>query len=605
MRKLSISVLSLLCVALLVHFCVSPTTVQGEQRPMPHLRPIDPRPLEIPNADFSQTQTLPDGAITPKRWTLEGDGFWKQEEQTQENSLHLCPNSRWIGDPISLESGLFYQLQARYHGEPQDRQYLVCGFDFANTVFDTAYYGRNKPNGIMLSSFFQVPYDTSEAEIRLGLDSYQVLIRSGTLRRSRPSDEKTIRFEHVKLLPARCVYQGIRKNEPLRDIYWGKEIGVKRIPPPGEFLLLGQHESLDSFDKTKPTRYHLEALRQDYDMRAAKTLPNPPAVSIHRRPIIKSRLYRQAQFNSNSWTFDKSSEIIFRFDFPPVRVDEKETYTYTNPIPILSAKLWFTYNGLGASSENRDSWSEIEYGDDGRSWKTLKNSAPYREHHEFRAEWPKSFFPKNQLYLRLRIPDNVKERFEQVEVRQFRFDAELETEDYQGIGRQTFYSVSPGTEKWDAPTKIWPLFCSENQMYYLYRNESEEPVVPKIGGKHDYVYYGPEGPRPQDAAAPNPEFSPSWRSQPRSAQYEIFSNDSVEINDLIFHWEVLGSEDGTIPPKSERVVVFTLETKRLRASSHQQFGPYIHDAMDVEFQLGPYNLSAPGVRFFPPRLMIE
>jgi hypothetical protein len=597
MRKILIPFFILFCVVpVIAGFWVLSITLKGER--LENLKElsfevVDPRPLVIPNADFLETQTTHDGMKIPEHWTLEGKGFLAEDETTKEVSLHLHPVSCWASEPIPLQSGGFYQVKTRYFDPLQHRENPYFGLDFAGTDCDTMYYGHHNTGWITLSNFQQVPYDTTEAKILMGLGSYKS---------SRSQREKTIQYRDVELLPARCVYQAVRKNSPLNDIYWGREIGVKRTPPPGEFLLLGEHERLNSYDKSRSAQYHLEGLTQDYDFRTAEKSQNPPAVTLHRRPIIKSKLYRQAQFNSNSWTFDKDSEIIFRFDFQPIQIFEDGSYETGDPIAILSAKLWFTF--LSTATGNKGVWTEIEYGDDGIHWKKLENTAQW-SYQQFTCEFGKDFFPKNQLYLRIRIPDAMKKQCRYASVNQFRFDAELDTKDYDGYGKQTFYEVTPGTETWDGPTKIWPLFCATNQMYFLYRNESDQPIIPKIGGKHNYTYYGPETANPIDTVAPHPEFSPSWQHQPRTVQYEIIPNNSMEINDLTFHWEVVGSEDGTIPPKTERIVVFTLEAKRLRASSHQQFGSYIDDTMDAEFHLGPYNLTAPKVRFFPPRLVIE
>jgi len=605
MRKIFFPLLILFCVTtVIVIFGVLPIISSGEQLDNPNklqLVVVDPRPLVILNADFSETQTNADGTKMPKHWTFVGKGFLTQDETTKEASLHLDQATCWSSEPITLQSNGFYQVKTRYFDPRQSRQDPYFGLDFVPTVCDTMYYGRNNTGWITLTSFLQVPYDASEAKILLGLGKYAPEL-ANRYSDARSTNGTTIQYGHVELLPAQCIYQAIRKNTPLNDIYWGRQIGVFRTPPPGEFLLLGEHERLSSNSKTKTAQYHLEGLTQDYDFRTAEKSPNPPAVTLHRRPIIKSRLFRQAQFNSNSWTFDKDSEIIFRFDFQPIQILEDGNYETGTPISILSAKLWFTFNSTGAGGKGV--WNEIEYGDDGLTWKKLENAAQW-SYQQFTCELGKDFFPKKQLYLRMRIPDAMKKQSQYVNVNQFRFDAELDTNDYDGYGKQTFYKVTPGTEKWDGPTKIWPLFCATNQMYYLYRNESDQPILPKIGGKHNYTYYGPETANPVDAAAPNPEFSPSWQFQPRTVQYEMLPNNTAEINDLTLHWEVVGSEDGTIPPKSERIVVFTLEAKRLRASSHQQFGPYIDDTMDAEFHLGSYTLTAPKIRFFPPRLAIE
>jgi hypothetical protein len=397
----------------------------------------------------------------------------------------------------------------------------------------------------------------------------QIGIQSHSYLGSKP----TIFFKNLKILPAQALLNLSPKGQPLQDPYWN-ELAVSRSEPTGVFLPMGRGERIEQDYKTKKCVYHFvmpeSEIEQWYYYAEQKKETVFPSKTIEARTIEKI----------------DDNETILKFELRPVSIGTNGEFRVLPPLRFRSAVLTGSVIDHFREGRYRDG---IFWSTDGKTWKPLGIEMTANNRW---SEYPKpirsGIFPCDRFYLKFKRVQGIGELSYGLSYgSELYVDVGLDTDQYYDYGQTSYFRVVPGEAK-ESDMKINPLYTARNQVYFLYRNETDKEAQPEFAARLRYSYYSNQG----------------GIEQTKEVAFRATGNTKKEFDDVTCHWEVLG-DGNKIPPGEERICVFTLETSKLRASSHAQRGPYVSDVFDVEFGLGTYKMVNERMRFFPPRLEIE
>ena len=531
------------------------------------LRPIDPTPIAGAFVSPDNASFHPHCTIEPKDWQL------TNAEYLTDGVLEMSHKSIALSNFISVQPEC-YLFQIDQKTVPAGRSLVTVG-DASFGCFHDAMYANWNPDWMTFSHFFRIP--EAENQMQFGLKRGKLGSDAGYMVSSADSygSESTVHFKNLKLLPAQALLNLAPKEQPLKDIYWGIN-AVSRTEPTGVFLPLGRMESMDKDFKTNQSVYHFRMEKNGadpwglYPSRMETTVY--PSASNEARPIEK--MIAMPQF-SKAIQID---EMILKFEFRPISIGDDGEFNFLPPIRLLSARL--EGNFLDNDEKLRDG---IFWSTDGKTWKNLSIEIKMKDGRRDLQNWPpalpEEIFPCERLYLKF-VP-TIKTY--ESHLNWLRFHAVLDTDQYYDYGQTSYFRVVPGETK-ESYVKVWPLYTKRNQVYFLFRNDSANEVSPEFSARLGYAYSG--------------------QTQPKEVIFRASGNTVEAFDDVACHWEIIG-KDAVIPPDEERICVFTLETSKLRASSHAQRGPYVSDVFQVEFDLGTYKMLNEQMRFFPPRLAIE
>lgn len=519
--------------------------------------PVDPRPPELAES------------LLLKEPLIVGVGETKIPGQ-----LQLLPDSH-------------YKFQIDYYSNREkyrDRRFPVFGIDSDLFRFDPAHLCSDEEQWRTISHYFRTPREKTVSKIVFQAD-----------------DDGTVpeQYRNLSITPALLLNNTVRKNENFGDLY-GDSFQISGGPIAGDFLPLGHLERIEKDyeeGKSKGSIYEFRPLEQDYCRGVLEDrLPVLPPQEADLRPVYEKKLHASSQHNTRDWYFDKESRLVLRFEFRPIRIMENGDYRILPPKVFSPKELWFTHY----SRKSNATCPLAEISDNGVFWRKLKNANPD----------PASEFlttlsgKKTVLYIRLSL-DNAPEGLI-TDINQFRFTATFPDEDYLGWGKHHFFDLAP-SELQSEPSKtlkpgchIRPLFQATNMFYFLCKNDSDTTWKPGIRVKHRYAHA--ELAENVDNVAPFKYHGPY---EERQIEFVAIGNKTEKFEDIDCSWQIAGSPDGSIPPHSERIAVYTLETDKLRASSHAQHGPAITDTLETEFDLGEYRMKTPTLSPFPPRTWIE
>jgi len=517
------------------------------------LRPVDPRPVAVAFVDPDNVSGDPKNIIEAKDWQFtnaawSGDaGFMKMQK-----------NGSALSKSLSTPPG-FYYFQMDQHTVPVARSQVTVGHASFG-VFQDAMYADWNSRWMTFSHFFRIP--EAENQMKISIKTENIF------------DPVSVHFKNLQLLPAQALLNLAPKSQPLQDIYWG-ENAVSRTTPTGIFLPLGHWERIEQDYKTKKSIYRFSTERR-LDIwglypAAMETATVFPPVSIEASPFEKMIVEPQ---HGQAWKID---EMILKFELRPVSIDTDGELKLLPPIRLLSARL----NGNYLDHFNTHPPDGMFWSNDGKSWKKLnielKLSAPDRiDWAHYPPSLPEELFPCERLYLKFTPVDGNPNSSR---LSWLRFHAELDTDQYNNYGQTSYFRVVPGEAK-ENGMKVWGLYTARNQVYFLFRNDSDQALPPEFAVRLVYGY--------------------SEAAEPKEVLFQASGNKVEKFDDITCHWEVLGKEDKILPGE-ERICVFTLETSKLRVSSDFQL---VSDVFAVEFDLGTYKLLNEQMRF-PPRLAIE
>ena len=529
-----------------------------------HLREIDPNPIAFPNPGWKES--VPDGENDPclKGWRIT-DGRWRYDDEEQVGIVETTNRGVCISDPFPAAPGCYYfQMDQKTFKEGTNghRSLVTAGNADAGLLHDALYCDRNT-RWMTFSHYFRLPEDEKtedEREMRLAIRTKEYLSSL---------QEMAVETKNIRLLPAQALVNLARKNEPLKDIYWGVN-AVSRNDPAGDFLPLGRKESIEQDYQTKKSHYRfsLESSLDKWGLYpSTKNVTVFPPASTELRPIVK-----MSGLPCQSHASEYFEEIVLKFELQPIRITSDGGLRMLKKIRFLSARMEGDYGSGYGQEKDGVFWST-----DGKKWKEL---ALLKEKPEYGSAtiFPNDIFPCETLCLKFKKTD------ENYRLGRLRFRAELDTDEYSDIGQTNYFRVEPGSGTKSGIT-AWPLYTARNQVYFLLRNNSDKEILPPFSAKLGYEY--------------------SVQEDPKEVFFRAKDTKKESFDDIACHWEILGGENGTIPPGEERIGVFTLETSKLAASSHRQPGPSVSDVFQVEFEVGGCRLINEQMKFFPPRLAIE
>lgn len=565
MKKLS-AVIAILCVACFAAMFLVACAIKPDHAEKPisiseqlGLRPIDPTPVVVALVNPDDSAIHAKNVIEPKDWQLT-NAEWLQDDavlelsHTREMVNRVLQES--MGSALSssfpIQPGCYY-FQIDQKTPPDSGRSQVTVGDASLGFFQDAMYANWNPDWTTFSHFFRISETEDQMQIGMKVRNFS-----------------KVHVKNINLLPAQALLNLAPKGQPLQDIYWGKN-AVSRTEPTGVFLPLGRMERIDQDFRTKQNVYHFRFEKGGPDpwgLYPGRSMERTvyPSASIEARPIEK----RVGEPVHGS--IDEIEEMILKFELRPISIGTNGEFDTLTPIRFLSGSVLgnvIDEFGSGKLPEGSISWST-----DGETWNALKLEMP-RD-----GRWPvyppvlpAEIFPCERFYL----------KFKQGRFQWLRVQADLDTDQYNDYGQTSYFRVVPG-EAQESGMKINPLYTARNQVYFLYRNDSKTALPPEFSARLGYSYSG--------------------QAEPKEVVFHASGNTTEEFDDIACRWEVLGDDD-KIPPSEERICVFTLETSKLRASSHAQRGPSVSDVFNVEFDLGTYKMINEQMRFFPPRLAIE
>jgi len=531
------------------------------------LRPIDPTPIAVAFVNSHSAPTNPP-TIELKDWKFSKAG------NLFENVLELGDGGSALSHSFPIQPGCYYfQMDEKTSSSIDSRRRsLVAAGNASFGFFHDSAHANDNREWMTFSHFFRIP--ETENTMQIGMKTYP------------DSGQPRVHIKNIKLLPAQALLNLAPKNQPLEDIYWGKN-AVARTEPTGEFLPLGRMEKIEQDFKTKRSVYHFRWEKGSADpwswsnvdwgfASSGKTETYFPPVPLEARPIEKIVC-------EPTWTtVDKYDEVIFKFELCPISIGANGEFNILPPIRFLSGRI--SGNGIGSHAENGKG---IFWSTDGKTWNALKLETKI-----VNGQWTdyppllsSKIFPCERFYLKFKAVDGIPDLSQ---LSWLHIDAELDTDQYCDYGRTSYFRVIPPEMEDTIRDNVWPLYTARNQVYFLFRNETQYEHAPQ-GFTIRLVY------------------NYSEQEEPKEVLFYTFAGQPQveEFDDMTCHWEIL-SKGGTIPPGEERIGVFTLETSKLRASSHHQEGSYISDVFSVEFGFdGRYKMINEQMRFFPPRLAIE
>ena len=550
------------------------------------LRPIDPQPIAVafvnPDAPASNAKNV----IETKDWTLTNAKMLPDGYVLEMNNQGSALSPSFPTQPGCF----FFQIDTKLVG--QARSGVTAGDASFGFYVDNMYAYGNR-DWATFSHFFRIP--ETESQMQIGVNTSFGSHSMGT----------TVQSKSIQLLPAQALLNLAPKGQPQYGI--GHELAVSRTEPTGEFLPLGRMERIgqDStttsvrrtaysfwWERGGPDPWHWSNVDAGFAS-SAKTETYFPPVSIEARPI--ERIIAQPQHAQ----VIKYEEIILKFELRPISIGANGEFNVLPPIPFLSANLSLSSNYSRDYTHHR---AGIYWSTDGKTWNDmeLKTWADLglepRPGHSIPPTFPAEIFPCERLYVKLKP---VAGAHDLSHLQYLRFNATLDTDQYSDYGRTSYFRVVPGEAKESGMT-INPLYTARNQVYFLYRNNTDKELQPEFSTRLRYTY---------TATFHDNMFGPARaeggrESGPQEVVFRAIGNTVEAFDDITCHWEVLGDSD-KIPPGEERICVFSLETSKIRSSSHFQRGPFVSDVFDVEFDLGTYKLPNEQMRFFPPRLAIE
>ncbi|MGL6195909.1 MAG: hypothetical protein ACRC2T_13925 [Thermoguttaceae bacterium] len=298
----------------------------------------------------------------------------------------------------------------------------------------------------VVSCMFMAPKDTDECTVTLTSNS-----------------DCSLRIFHAGIAPVMPIYRGVKSAKPVDvKLIAGTSsfVGMPGDKPKdtanrgGDFVRLGIGE------KIAPGEYELNATFGENGQ-------------VH-RPL----LHTSAIFNTDSVIFPANSEMQYRFDLEPIRIDEKPGNFILEPIRFLSGRVTVeTLCTSAASPEQAAKWLGIEYSFDGNTWQTLESRMNDASGNAFGSD--EFQIPQTQ---------DVKEIFVRLKntyanpitVKRINFKAKIDSEDYSGEGYTVFAKKNRGesysTDEIPPPgVYTVPIMFSEDfTIYFLHVNESEE-----------------------------------------------------------------------------------------------------------------------------------
>ena len=525
------------------------------------LRPIDPTPIAVAFTSPDALAIHAKNVIEPKDWELTNAKFLSDDSVLELSHVREVVNEVFqesMGNALSssfpIQPGCyFFQIDQKTLA---NRSEVTVG-DASLGFFQDAMYANWNPDWMTFSHFFRIP--EMEDQMRMGI---------------KVRNYSTVHVRNINLFPAQALLNLAPQGRPLQDIYWGKN-AVSRTEPTGVFLPLGRMEKIERDYKTKQSVYHFGFERDVdkwglYPSRMERTVY--PSASIEARPIEK--MVGEPVHGCR----DKYEEIILKFELRPVAFDANGKFRLCPPLRFLSGCVRGTVIddfGFGKHTHG------IFWSHDGETWNAMRLEMP-RE-----GLWPvyppmlpTKIFPCERFYLKFKAADKDHDL---PSFGWLRVHAELDTDQYCDYGQTSYFIVVPGEAKGNG-MQVNPLYTARNQVYFLYRNDTETAQQPAFSTRLRYSYSG--------------------QAEPKEVVFRATGNMVETFDDIACHWEILGDGDAILPGE-ERICVFTLETSKLRASSHAQRDHSVSDVFNVEFDLGTYKMLNEQMRFFPPRLAIE
>jgi len=534
------------------------------------LRPIDPTPIAVafvnPDAPASNAKNV----IETKDWTLTN-----AEYRQEDNVLEIHTVGSALSNTFSIPPGCYlFQFDQKAVPVPSNYRLLVtAGSSSAGFLYDTNCSPGLKHYWMTLGHFFRVSESENEMQISIKTSSY-----SGGGGYQGPS----VQIRNLKIIPVQALLNLAPKGQPLQDIYWG-ENATSRTELTGEFLPLGSAERIAG----NVYQFRLERETVPWSGYCPWEVEDPvaargradnkdktfPPVPHEFRPIEK--MIAQPQRGQMM----RPDEMILKFEYRPVSICASGEIDILPPLRFLSANLEGRFGSRFGSSNDGAFWST-----DGKTWEELSRPLSFPAH----------VFPCEHLYVKFVASEDASYMLHEL-----RFTATLDTDQYADHGRTSYFRVVPGEAKESGMT-INPLYTARNQVYFLYRNDTDKELQPEFSTRLRYTYTATF----HDQMFAPPRAEEGRESGPQEVIFRAIGNTVEAFDDITCHWEVLGDSD-KIPPGEERICVFTLETSKLRSSAHFQRGPFVSDVFDVEFDLGTYKMLNEQMRFFPPRLAIE
>jgi hypothetical protein len=566
----------LLSIACIVAGC---SVTDGKPTPIieqPDLRPIDPQPIAVAFTVSDDAPVNPKNKIEPKDWQF------TNAEYLPDGILEMSAECSVLSHSFPIQPGCYYfQIDQKTIGGAGMVAVGNASFGF---LHDVGYANANR-DWMTFSHFFRIP----EMENQM-----QISVKQPKETGWYWSSEGKAQFKNLQIIPAQSLLNLAPKGQPLRD---GDTV-ISRAEPTGEFLPLGRMERIEQDYKTKQSVYHFyledrwgtnspDPWNISFGANREKIVTKLPSVSLEAGPIEK----RVGEPIHGS--IDRLDEMILKFELRPISIGINGEFQILPPIRFLSGRLQGTWIDNYQGQRDNIFWST-----DGKTWNALKLKATIVNDRwtDYPPALPTAIFPCERFYLKFKpiAKDDSPSRILS-HLGWLRVHAVLDTDQYHDYGRTSYFRVVPG-ETEESGMKVNPLYTARNQVYFLFRNETDTEQQPKFSARLGYYYAEPRG-------QTNTPFGAEFNVEPKDVRFRASGNTVQTFDGMTCRWEVLGNAD-KIPPGEERICVFTLEAER-RSGRHFQSRPYVSDTFDVEFDLGTYKMLNKQMLFFPPRLAIE
>ncbi len=367
-------------------------------------------------------------------WTLNGGTGSKLDDGSLEIVGTGSGSNAWIGPPIALEPGKLYRFKMEASAPTGGGGCAPCGPEgFSRDRSDIS------KNWKKFSYVFRVPDNRNANRLRVG----------------QWESTQTYRFRNMETVPVENIPTGVSSTVGADD-----------------FLLLGDGETVLN---------DVYSFNGWYDGEGS---------NFH-RPLFK----QTTGFNSNRFTFGGDTEVVYRFDLRPIRVDADpvKNLELPKPVQLLAATLsvGVNYHVTGHCI--------VEVSSNGAEWTEL---GKLNEVGSLSEKLPESLFPADVIFVKIRA-----EKGASFQVDAVGFEATLEpNRGFRGVGETVFADVEPATTIPNLPAApsgyfSKPLFFDpQRTLYVLHRNDSDVAVkpitvnpldrVPRMYKEKYYTFFG-------------------------------------------------------------------------------------------------------------------